>query len=335
MAGPLSPERMTPGYRPDNLAHVAALGLLLLLILAGGYFVQRRLPRYSRGVLWVGLPSSVLGLDQLFADEPAGFRMLAFIAVTLLILKVIVVVNERVIGMPALPLGRWLGFATAWVGMQPRPLAVPTRSRLDGGVSLVRRGALYVLLGGVLISCARASTERVPSFERTVLLVVALSLVIHFGLCTILAGVWRLLGSDVDPPFRAPLRAESLREFWAKRWNTAFSEMTAIAVYRPLLGRVGHGPALLLGFMWSGLLHEMAISLPARAGFGLPTLYFILHGLLVALERRLARAGHCLAGWVGRGWTLVWLVLPLPLLLPKPFLVGVLWPLLGSVGYTP
>jgi hypothetical protein len=33
--------------------------------------------------------------------------------------------------------------------------------------------------------------------------------------------------------------------------------------------------------------------------------------------------------WVGRPWALAWLVLPLPILFHRPFLAGVLWPLIG------
>ena len=107
---------------------------------------------------------------------------------------------------------------------------------------------------------------------------------------------------------------------------STFSEMTAIAVYRPLAASVGRGPALLAGFALSGLLHEMAISVPVRAGFGLPLLYFLLHGILVLIEKALARAGHPLRGWPGRAWAFFWLVAPLSILFHQPFLAGVIWP---------
>ncbi|MGZ8781078.1 MAG: hypothetical protein ACXW31_14245 [Thermoanaerobaculia bacterium] len=57
--------------------------------------------------------------------------------------------------------------------------------------------------------------------------------------------------------------------------------------------------------------------------FGMPTLYFLLHGVLVGLERRFP----CLAS---RAWTLFWLVAPLPILFHPPFLRGVVWPLVSS-----
>jgi hypothetical protein len=73
----------------------------------------------------------------------------------------------------------------------------------------------------------------------------------------------------------------------------------------------------------------MAISVPVGAGYGLPLAYFLGHGLLVLVERTLASSGFVFAGWVGRCWTALWVLAPLPLLFHRPFLAGVLWPLLG------
>ena len=81
----------------------------------------------------------------------------------------------------------------------------------------------------------------------------------------------------------------------------------------------------------SGLLHELAISVPVRAGYGLPLGYFALHGVLLMVEGRLARSGRPIDGrpWIGRAWTLAWLLVPVPILFHRPFLAGVVWPLIG------
>jgi alginate O-acetyltransferase complex protein AlgI len=182
----------------------------------------------------------------------------------------------------------------------------------------------------MLVMLARlAWTSSGSRLLASILLLPGLSLLLHFGLCNLLAGAWRLRGVACDALFRAPLRSRDLGEFWARRWNLAFSEMTAVAVYRPLAERLGRGPALMAGFALSGLLHEMAISVPVRAGFGLPLLYFVLQGALVLAERGRARAGQRRSGWPGRAWMLFWLALPLPMLFHRPFLAGVIWPLIG------
>jgi alginate O-acetyltransferase complex protein AlgI len=107
--------------------------------------------------------------------------------------------------------------------------------------------------------------------------------------------------------------------------------MTAIAIYQPLVGVAGRGPALTASFLGSGLLHELAISVPVRAGYGLPMAYFVLHGMLMMVEGRLAKANRPIDGipWFGRLWTLTWLLAPLPILFHRPFLAGVAWPIIG------
>jgi alginate O-acetyltransferase complex protein AlgI len=164
----------------------------------------------------------------------------------------------------------------------------------------------------------------------TLALLPGLSLILHFGILGMLAGGWRALGADVGPLFRAPWRSRSLAEFWGRRWNLAFSEMTAIGVYRPVSAWAGRRLGLAVAFAASGVLHELAISLPVRAGFGLPLAYFALHGGLMIVERRLDALGRPISrvAWVGRLWTLFWLAAPLPVLFHQPFLRGVVWPLL-------
>jgi alginate O-acetyltransferase complex protein AlgI len=195
----------------------------------------------------------------------------------------------------------------------------------------MRRGARHIAIGFVLMLLGRlAWVHTGDPLLVTVLVMPALSLIVHFGVCHVTAGAWRQRGVACEALFRAPLRSQNLSEFWAHRWNLAFSEMTATAAYRPLIGSIGRGPALVAAFALSGLLHEMAISVPVGAGYGLPLAYFVLHGVLVLVERALARAGRPLGGWVGRTWAIFWVVAPLPLLFHAAFVNGVILPLVGA-----
>ncbi|HEX5504511.1 MAG TPA: MBOAT family protein, partial [Thermomicrobiales bacterium] len=209
------------------------------------------------------------------------------------------------------------------------PFATPP-APLDGAGALIGLGLRRLVAGIAAVALARlvwaASGSRPLA---TIPLLAGLSLALHFGLFAIVAGLWRRAGVRCRALFRAPFLAESLGEFWGRRWNLAFAELTTVAIFRPLAGRVGRRPALLAAFLCSGVLHELAISVPVMAGFGLPTLYFLLHGGLVLAEGELARRGRPIAGRRGRAWTLAWLLLPLPLLFHPPFLAGVVWPLLG------
>jgi alginate O-acetyltransferase complex protein AlgI len=230
--------------------------------------------------------------------------------------------------MTPLSFGRWLGFAVAWLGMQPRLFAATDKGPLPRSGELMRRGLIHAASGAVLIGLARLTWIETGSRGWLRSSASGLSLAVHFGLCNLLAGL-ETPGVRCDALFRAPLRSQNLGEFWAKRWNLAFSEMTAIAVYRPLAARVGRGPALLAGFALSGLLHEMAISVPVRAGIGLPLLYFLMREMAFGQDASFSRAGHPLAGWTGRAWAFFWIVMPLPILFHQPFLAGIIWPLIG------
>jgi alginate O-acetyltransferase complex protein AlgI len=206
------------------------------------------------------------------------------------------------------------------------------RADVDGGLELVRRGAVRLAIGVGLLLAARLGWQLTGSLvAATALALPGLSLVLHFGLFNLGAGMWRLLGYDARPLFVAPLKATRLEEFWGRRWNLAFSEMTQRAVYGPLSGLVGRRLATAAAFLFSALLHELAISVPVRAGYGLPFAYFLVHGLLVMGEKAMARRETEVARspWVGRAYVIGALLLPLPALFHPPFLRAVVWPLLG------
>jgi alginate O-acetyltransferase complex protein AlgI len=318
---------------PSEPHVVAVLAAAIAAVIVGGHVLARRCSGSAAAARWLGWAALVFGtfgVEALVAREPPCVRMVALITFALLVMKIIAVIEERARGMASLTFGAWLGFAGAWLGMNPRLFTSTGRRALAGAGALVRRGAVHAVAGSSSILLARLAWLSTHSrLLATILLLLGLSLLLHFGLCNLLAGTWRFRGIACEPLFRAPLRSQNLAEFWARRWNLAFSEMTAIAVYRPLVPRVGRGPALMAGFAVSGLLHEMAISVPVRAGYGLPLLYFLLHGVLVSVERALAAAGRPLSGWAGRTWAIFWVVAPLPILFHRAFLAGVVWPLAG------
>src|SRR5205085_8727242 len=106
-----------------------------------------------------------------------------------------------------------------------------------------------------------------------------LVLLLHFGLFRLIALLWQRAGVDAQPLMLEPARATSLADFWGRRWNTGFHQLAHRLVFRPLLRPLGPAAAVLATFFLSGLIHDLVISVPARAGFGLPTAYFMLPGL--------------------------------------------------------
>jgi alginate O-acetyltransferase complex protein AlgI len=265
-------------------------------------------------------------MERLLADEHPVLRMAGMATCAFLVVKVMVGEEEKRGGMEPLSLGHWLAFATLWIGMRPRLFAARRRRAVPGARELILRGATRLAAGLLLVAAARLVG---PGHVSDALLGAGLLLVFHFGACTVLAGAWRWRGVRCDPIVREPARSTSLKDFWSRRWNLAYSEMCTILLYRPLGGRAGRAAPVFLVFLFSGLLHEMAISLPVNAGYGLPTLYFALHGILALLEEALARRGRPVGGFAGRAWSVFWVLAPLPVLFHRPFVEQVLRPLAG------
>jgi len=328
---------MNIGYHPISLSLIAAVGALstlsLLCYFINAYWTSRNLGRvigWSQACLSVGL------IHWGWSDEPAGIRMLALCWVLLLAMKSVVIaeVKKPIAGSQIKRLG---AFFFLWPGMDPVPFLSESDSKqsLDGSnlsaqIKVYLNGAMWMSLGGLLLGCAHLIQSSQGSLIlMSVCLLVGLSLVVHFGIFQMLTAFWRDQGVAVDLLFKGPLYSTSLNEFWSRRWNLAYVSMVRQTVYRPLLPHLGQRNAMLLAFIFSGILHELAISVPVHTGYGLPLLYFALHGLLMSIERRLIKKGVCWKPWIGRCWTLVWVVAPVPLLFHQSFIEGVVWPILG------
>src|SRR6185369_1270504 len=115
-------------------------------------------------------------------------------------------------------------------------------------------------------------------------------LLLHFGLFHLLSLLWRAYGINAKPIMQSPAKATSLAKFWGGKWNSAFSDLMEVYLFKPLVSQIGINGALFAVFIFSGAVHELVISLPAKGGYGLPTLYFVIQGLGLLLERsRLGR----------------------------------------------
>ena len=55
---------------------------------------------------------------------------------------------------------------------------------------------------------------------------VGLILLLHFGFFQVLALLWQNFGVQTEPIMSAPLRSTSLGEFWGKRWNLGFRQLS-------------------------------------------------------------------------------------------------------------
>ena len=157
--------------------------------------------------------------------------------------------------------------------------------------------------------------------------------VLHFGTFHLLSCAWRAAGVDAKPLMHWPVLSASMSEFWGKRWNTAFRDFTHRFLFRPLAARLGSRAGVAAGFLFSGVVHDLVISVPAGGGYGWPTLYFVLQGLGLLAERLpLGRSLGLGGGW--RGWVFTALVVAGPAygLFHRPFVLAVVLPFLDALG---
>jgi alginate O-acetyltransferase complex protein AlgI len=231
---------------------------------------------------------------------------------------------------------QWLAFSLGWFGMNPSVFKNKGSVDYQKGKEMLWFGGSRFLLGLFLVYVASWLNSngfiQNPGLQlviMTAILMIGLSLALHFGILSICAGIWRLVGYRTYYLFRKPFLSKSLREFWGKRWNLAFSEMTSIALYRPLRERFGKEFSLIAAFLFSGILHELAISLPVQKGYGLPMLYFLLQGTGQLLEPKIP-LNNALLQYL---WLAAWLILPLPLLFHCYFLQEIIWPIIGGLSY--
>ena len=153
-----------------------------------------------------------------------------------------------------------------------------------------------------------------------------IALILHFGLFHILAWHWRGMGYKVAPIMQFPLISKTISEFWGKRWNVAFGQLVRPLLFKPLSNLFGPRWGMLTTFLVSGGVHELAISLPARGGWGLPTLYFLIQALGMLIERSKSR------GFPHRIFTLIVVLGPAYMLFHPPFMKTVILPFADFLG---
>lgn len=242
----------------------------------------------------------------------------------MLIVPLYAAIKAAVLASGPRPHGSGLVAALAWPGFDPRPFRARESTTASTRQPWVRHGLAVMALG---LAGWASLIWFAPYLSRTVtgwLGVAVILTTVHLGFSDVLTGTFRRAGFGVRRLFRDPLLSRSLAEFWGRRWNLAYVELNLtwlLPLLRPRLGRWATPAA----FAFSGLFHELAISVPVGRGYGGPMAYFTLHAVLTYLEPRLG-----LARWPGllaRLWTWGWLLLPLPLLFHSAFRDALLVPL--------
>jgi alginate O-acetyltransferase complex protein AlgI len=223
------------------------------------------------------------------------------------------------------------GYLFAWPGMDATEFFSKSAAEKPRAREWLRVIATILFGSGLLWTIARRFADR-PLLAGWIGMIGAVC-VLHFGLFDLLSLGWRTAGVNAVPLMRGPARSTSLAEFWGVRWNTAFHQLAHQYVFRLLRRFVSAGPAMMLVFLTSGLVHELVISVPARGGYGLPSAYFAAQGAGILLERTPLARRYGLGRGV-RGWLFAMCVTVGPVfwLFHPPFVRNVIVPLMKTIG---
>lgn len=188
------------------------------------------------------------------------------------------------------------------------------------------------ILGALLLWVAARMIPEELSLSRGWVGMVGLILLLHFGAFHLVALLWKSLGVEAEPIMSEPLRSTSLGEFWGKRWNLGFRELAHELIFVPLHRKLGADTAAFVVFAVSGLIHDLVISLPARGGYGLPTLYFLLQGAGASVERsRFGKRFGLRQGVRGWGFMVLFLTVPIFGLFHPWFVLRVILPFMRAI----
>jgi len=288
--------------------------LMLLGIPLLAYYPVSRW-QVPRCLLWVIAAGVFFGVEQWHSASHPMIRMVLLCGAMLVLMKVIVYAEWRRQTRGRLPMHRWVLFSLLWAGMNP--------GAFQGDRREIRwRFDFYAGLGYLLAGLGSCVLLAYLEVYVLVAMFIGLSLSFHFGVLRITTSFWRFVGFPVRPLFRNPLVSRDVSDFWSTRWNISFSQMIARTVRRPLIGFLGTRGSMFAVFLVSGIFHELVITVPVKGGYGMPTLYFLIHGIAVVTEK------DTWPDWVKKLMALFLVVIPLPLLFPEKFTQEIIMPCL-------
>jgi hypothetical protein len=233
------------------------------------------------------------------------------------------------------PRWRQVAYLFAWPGMNAERFLTSDGQQQVSWPSANEwiRGAVNLVSGAVIFWTAK---NWLPPSSPILLGwagMIGTILMLHFGSFQLLSCLWRSAGFDAPPLMNRPTHSTSVAEFWGRRWNMAFRDLTYQFLFRPLRSRIGPVAALVVGFVISGVIHDIVISLPAGGGYGGPTAFFTIQAAAIFAER--SRAGRALGlghGWRGWLFTAIALLLPVRLLFHDAFVANVVVPFMKAFG---
>ena len=232
------------------------------------------------------------------------------------------------------PMWQHAGYLLAWPGLDAAAFLAPASTSLVSQPAATEWIFAFatVAAGTWLIFGAAGLVPAQHPYLIGWVGMIGVVLMLHFGMFRVLSCAWRHIGVDARPLMNRPFASTSVSQFWGRRWNTAFRDLTHRFLYRPLTTRLGVRGAVLAGFIFSGVVHELVISVPARGGYGGPTLFFGVQGSAILFERSpFGQALHLGTPWRGWLFTMIVLLAPVFFLFHPPFVERIIVPFLRAL----
>ncbi len=197
------------------------------------------------------------------------------------------------------------------------------------------RAIAFTLTGAICFLALPPLTQSVSNGLTATVGMIGIVLMLHFGVLDLFSLILRRNGILSTSLMNAPWQATGVAEFWS-RWNTGFRDLSREMIFYPLVRRRRAKLGLWATFLFSGLVHDLVISIPAHGGYGGPTLYFLTQAVAVTFERsKLGKRLGVFQSWQGRLFTVAVVLLPVTLLFHFPFQENVVLPMLVDLEIVP
>jgi hypothetical protein len=188
-----------------------------------------------RGSPWIGwLPISVFPLTAVACRNllPAWVFMWILSFAIFISLKWLTWWKARL--RVAHPAWRSPAYLLAWPGMDAETFLDASRHVPPPAPIGWLRAIFKTILGAILLWVVTRSIPQEEPLLRGWVALLGLILLLHFGTFQIIALFWKSVGVNAKAIMSAPLRSTSLGEFWGKRWNLGFHQLSHELIFRPL-----------------------------------------------------------------------------------------------------
>ena len=255
---------------------VCALAILMLLEIFD-YFVLQRQQGQTRFFCLLFVIFAMIPYPFLVPDSLSWIRFFFAMVVFNKIIKSLEITYHRVNPSHLKSFSRYL----FWSLNFPEPTWPDTKeqaaqARKQGQKRILRFFFKETLVFGLF--CLSTLLPQMHEWTYAKMLWLILFVYLHFsGIIDLITGVVMQSGIFLEEIFDAPLLSQSPREFWGRRWNIYFRNVSHRNIFLPMQGKIPVTMAVICVFGFSIMLHEYMIWVSLGTHLGYMTAFFSIH----------------------------------------------------------